>query len=77
MKIKILIVILAVAVIAAVCCVVFLNKGNEDGPDTPSGPDKTVTETEVVLYDGPEIMMSSSVVGVKVESEPFLSMTQE
>lgn len=71
MKIKILIVILAVAVIAAVCCVVFLNKGNEDGPDTPSGPDKTVTETEVVLYDGPEIMMSSSVVGVKVESEPL------
>lgn len=39
--------------------------------DTPTVPvaDKTVTQTKVVLYDGPDVMQTSAVASVKVEGK--------
>ncbi len=58
-----LLLILALTLVFAAC-----DDPVEPGPG-PDVPSKTVTQTQVVLYDGPEIMQSSSVASVKVEDK--------
>ena len=71
-----IVLVLCLAATLLVACDKNNNNGNQDGggnaeipDDTPIVADKTVSETKVTLYDGPELMQSSSAMSVKVEGK--------
>ena len=61
-----LVLLLALTLTLAAC----VNDDDEDpiNPELPK-PDRTVTQTKLVTYDGPSLLNTSSKVGVKVENE--------